>query len=105
MSKRHRFETSPRVNSRIPHPDLPPNEQRARLRTKQLNDPFGNSNLLIPVEEMEERACVDNVNLAGKLLHKLGTVIEDIRNDELGFELGPISKELVSNVGEVGSKI
>lgn len=62
--------------------------------------------LRVAVEEVEEVARVDDVDLAAQLVEERSVVVEDVRWDELhAAQLVPVEEELVAEVDEIGGEV
>lgn len=103
-----------------PHPLLPP-EVVLRPRTPHLrahdhcsgpvsqqlrHQPLGDLHLGVAVEQVDEVAHVDDVDLVAKLVEDSGVVVQDVRRDEPHVaQFFPVEEELVAQVDEVGGQV
>lgn len=85
--------------------DLTTKDQRARAGSQQGDDASGDLGLLLEVEEVEEGAGVDDVDLAGELLDEVGVGVEDVGGDEMGVESVLVEEEVVAEGNEVETEI
>ena len=70
----------------------------SRARPEQTHNALGNNHLPVPVEEMEERHGADNVQLAREAVDEARLVVEDIGDDEFGFQGIAVEEEIVADI-------
>lgn len=53
---------------------------------------------MVPVEEMEERHGVDDVQLAREAVDEARLVVEDVGDNEFGFQGIAVEEEIVADI-------
>ena len=79
-------------------PNMSPDEKGSGARPEQTHNALCNNHLLVPVEEMEEGHGVDDVQLAREAVDEVRLVVEDVGDDEFGFQGVVVEEEVVADI-------
>lgn len=70
----------------------------SRARPEQTHNALRNNHLMVPVEGMEERHGVDDVQLAREAVDEARLVVEDVGDNEFGFQGIAVEEEIVADI-------
>ena len=105
MPKRRLFLIRPMDRlTRLSTPHLSSQQHRAGSGSKKLHDAFGDQELRVVAEEVEEGAGVDDVDLAVQEAD-FRTGVEDVGCDELGLQRVLVAEEFVPQLEELRAEI
>lgn len=79
-------------------PNMPSDEKGSGARPEQTHNALRNNHLFVPVEEMEERHGVDDVQLAREAIDEVGIVVENVGDDEFRFQCIAVVEEIVADI-------
>lgn len=86
------------VIARTNAPNMSSDEKGSGARPEQTNNALCNNHLFVPVKEMEERHGVDDVQLAHEAVDEVRLVVEDVGDDEFGFQGVAVVEEVVADI-------
>lgn len=79
-------------------PNMSSDNEGSRARPEQTHNALRNNHLMVPVEEMEERHGVDDVQLAREAVDEARLVVEDVGDNEFGFQGIAVEEEIVADI-------
>lgn len=79
-------------------PNMSSDNEGSRARPEQTHNALRNNHLMVPVEGMEERHGVDDVQLAREAVDEARLVVEDVGDNEFGFQGIAVEEEIVADI-------